>query len=87
MTARIRRRRRTRSAASEPSVAEQQAARATRHIVGAEKARVLPSDQELDRMSDVKPSDIDRAVDLWNLAQELSGTGLSGLLDAKEEES
>lgn len=87
MTARIRRRRRTRSAASEPTVAEQQVTRAMRQIVASEKARVLPSDQELDRMSEVKPSDIDRAESLWDEAQRRAGTGLEGLLSAKSDET
>lgn len=59
--------------------------RAIRHLIAAERSRVLPSDRELDRLAEVQPADIDRAVSLWDSSQRLAGTGLEGLLDATTE--
>lgn len=56
--------------------------RALKRLIAAERARVLPTDEELDTLSEVAPADIDAAERLWNLAQERAGTGLEGLLSA-----
>jgi hypothetical protein len=60
--------------------------RAIRHLISAERSRVLPSDRELDRLAEVQPADIDRAEALWDLAQQQAGTGLDGLLSAATED-
>jgi hypothetical protein len=73
-------------ASAEPA-SDPRTERAVKHLIASERARARPSDDELDRLAEVKPADIDRAVDLWDLAQQSAGTGLEGLLDAKEEVS
>lgn len=62
-------------------VSDQRAARAVARIVADDRSRILPSDERLTELSDVSPEDIDRAVDLWDTAQD--DTGLSGMLDAR----
>lgn len=61
-------------------------ARSLRHLIGDYRARVLPTDRELDSLAEVQPADIDRAVSLWDSAQDAADTELAGLLDAKTDE-
>lgn len=65
------------------SASDQRSTRAVDRIVADERSRILPSDATLDELSDVSPEDIDRAVDLWDTAQEAGGTDLSGMLNAR----
>lgn len=62
-------------------VSDQRAARAVARIVADDRSRILPSDERLAELSAVSSEDIDRAVDLWDTAQD--DTGLSGMLDAR----
>lgn len=80
-------RRLSRSRPRQPDAAPAVDARLThalRRLIGAERARILPTDNELDALAEVKPADIDRAMSLWDASQQEAGTGLDGLLSATE---
>lgn len=49
-----------------------------------EQRQQLPADADLDAAARVTDADIDVAEQLWNEAQRLAGTGLDGLLSARE---
>lgn len=83
MAARIRRPR-TAKAEDAPAL-DQQTRRAVRQVVADTKARVLPSDKELDDASIVMENDIRRGEALWDEAQRRAGTGLEGLLSATQD--
>lgn len=70
-----------------PPAVDPRTARALGHLLGDYRARVLPTDRELDRLAEVQPADIDRAESLWDAAQQRAGTGLDGLLSAVTEDA
>lgn len=61
--------------------------RAVQRLIAAEKARLRPSDDELDAQAEISDDDIEHAVTEWDIAQDQAGTGLDGLLDARAVES
>ena len=63
-----------------------QLAREAERVLQERRDAVLPTPADLDEASVVRRSDVDRAVDLWNLAN--AGTEVVGLLDglAREDE-
>lgn len=51
-----------------------------------EQRHALPNEHALNVAAEAKPSDVDRAESLWDEAQRRAGTGLEGLLSAKQVE-
>lgn len=81
---RIRRPRRTQDTprGSEDDVSALALQRSVNRLTRLFRERVVPSEKQLDALSEVTDADIESAVDFWDRSQDEAGTGLSGLLNA-----
>lgn len=60
-------------------------ARVLERLLADQRDTALPSDHALAISAQIEPADIAAAEQLWDSAQRAAGTGLAGLLSAKEE--
>ena len=89
MRIRLSRRTRTSPDASHSPVASQQdvqTARAVQRLIAAESKRVVPTESQVDGLSEISDADIAHAVNEWDAAQKDADTGLDGLLGARVSE-
>jgi hypothetical protein len=60
-------------------------ARILERLLADQRETTLPDAATLDASAIVTDADVDAATALWDAAQRRAGTGLAGLLDAREE--